>query len=83
MHTLPSEFFLNSVVIWVAIHIRTDFFSHQEVVEHDASDGNQIDQEEQLPHLVSDAPVHEQEGPVSSNLIDVGVFSKAAIHMSL
>ena len=26
MHTLPSEFFLNSVVIWVAIHILTDFF---------------------------------------------------------
>ena len=52
-------------------------------MEHDASDGNQIDQEEQILHLVSDAPVHEQEGPVSSNLIDVGVFSKAAIHMSL
>ena len=26
MHTLPSEFFLNSVVIWIAIHILTDFF---------------------------------------------------------
>ena len=52
-------------------------------MEHDASDGNQIDQEEQIPHLDLDAPVHEQEGPVSSNLIDVGVFSKAAIHMSL
>jgi len=26
MHTLPSEFFLNSVVIWVRIHILTDFF---------------------------------------------------------
>ena len=52
-------------------------------MEHDASDGNQIDQEEQIPHLVSDAHVHEQEGSVSSNLIDVGVFSKAAIHMSL
>jgi len=46
-------------------------------VEHDASDGNQIDQEEHILHLVSDAPVHEQEGPVSSNLIDVGVFFKS------
>ena len=45
-------------------------------MEHDASDGNQIDQEEHILHLVSDAPVHEQEGPVSSNLIDVGVFQK-------
>ena len=26
MHTLPLEFFLNSVVIWVAIHILIDFF---------------------------------------------------------
>ena len=52
-------------------------------MEHDASDGNQIDQEEQILHLVLDAPIHEQEGPVSSNLIAVGVFSKAAIHMSL
>ena len=52
-------------------------------MEHAASDGNQIDEEEHILYLVSDAPVHEQEGPVSSNLIDVGVFSKAAIHMSL
>ena len=46
-------------------------------MEHAASDGNQIDEEEHILYLVSDAPVHEQEGPVSSNLIDVGVFFKS------
>ena len=43
MHTLPLEFFLNSVVIWVAIHILTDFFSQlkQEVDASHASTDEQ------------------------------------------
>ena len=44
MHTLPLEFFLNSVVIWVTIHILTYFFSQlkQEVDASHASADEQL-----------------------------------------